>query len=194
MHLRRAPSIIVALLAALLVPGVAFAHAELVSSTPASGATVSTDPGTISATFSEAIDPGRSSMELLSPAGQTVATATVDASGTSMTLDHPALEPGTYTVRWTTVTPDDNGVERGTFTIIVAAAASATAASASSGASPNATPIPVDSQPATSPAASADPSSGSSGSGGATDVILPIAVLILAIGAILFLLRRRASA
>lgn len=187
MHRRRAPVLTIAILAALLVPGVALAHAELVSSEPADGSTVGTDPGTISATFSETIDPGRSSMELRSPSGQTVATGTVDASQTSMTLPYPALDPGTYTVRWTTVTPDDNGVERGTFTIVVAAASGSPGASTAS-------LVPVDIAVSPSPAASAESGSATTGSNGLADVLLPLIVVVLVVGGLLLLLRRRAAA
>jgi methionine-rich copper-binding protein CopC len=112
---------------ALLVlgPAAALAHAELVTSDPANGTTLTASPVTVTATYKEAFDTKRSSMELLGPDGATRATNEPAAAATaeSMTISGlGTLAAGTYSVRWTTITPDDNGIERGTFTFTVAAA------------------------------------------------------------------------
>ena len=88
------------------------------------------------------------------------------ATAESMTISgFGTLAPGTYSVRWTTVTPDDNAIERGTFTFTVAAPTPAPGALSS--AAPGA-------------AATASPSPGAGGgaaSGGVGDIALPLLVL-----------------
>ena len=116
--LRVAAAIAAALLFAAL-PVIVLGHATLVSSDPAAGATITT-PYTLVATFAEATDPTRSTLIVESASGAQVAAGTVNADDeTKMTAQLPTLPGGLYTVRWTTVTPDDNGVERGTFTFNV---------------------------------------------------------------------------
>lgn len=151
-------------LAALCLAATAFGHAELVASDPPDGGTLTTTPYTLTATFSEEIDAGQSSLVVESVAGAEIARGAVSPDyPTLMTADLPLLEPGPYTVRWTSVTEDDQGVERGTFTFSVAApGASAT---------PAATPTPT-----------APPADGSSGLSG--DVLWAIALAAVAIGAV----------
>jgi hypothetical protein len=67
------------------------------------------------------------------------------------------LPDGDYTVSWTTVTPDDNGIERGTFTFTVAAA----------GATPAPTPIVI-----------------TPGATGSNDVLLALLLAAIGIGAV----------
>jgi methionine-rich copper-binding protein CopC len=113
-----------AALVALAVPALAMGHADLVSSDPADGSTLSTTPYTLTATFAEEIDTEASTLFVENSSGVEVAHGTVNADdNTMMTAELPALPDGVYTVRWTTVTPDDNGIERDTFTFTVAPAA-----------------------------------------------------------------------
>jgi copper resistance protein C len=161
----------------LLLPGAAAAHSELVTSDPADGATVTVSPAQITGDFSEAVDVGRSTMELRGPDGSQIAVGKVPDGGDPTRIviaDVPPLAPGAYEVRWTTVTPDDEGLERGTFTFTVAAAASS--GSPAAAASPGASPPPE-----------------STAGGGAGDLLIPILVLaaVLVGGAALFLRRRR---
>jgi methionine-rich copper-binding protein CopC len=112
----RIAALLAAALASLAFAGVVLAHAELESSDPADGATIET-PYTLTATFSDEIDVERSTLIVESSAGEQVAAGMVNADDhTMMTAELPALPDGVYTVRWTSVTPDDNGIERGTFT------------------------------------------------------------------------------
>jgi len=114
-------------------------------------------------------------MELLGPDGATLATnePATAATAESMTISgFGTLGAGTYSVRWTTITPDDNGIERGTFTFTVTAATPAP--SASPAAAPGA---------AASAAASPGADVGAA-SGGVGDVALPLvalAVLVVAL-------------
>jgi methionine-rich copper-binding protein CopC len=104
---------------ALGLPAVALAHAELVTSDPADGATI-TLPYTLTATFNEEIDPVASTLFVENAAGEQVATGTVDPDDhTRMSADLMNLPAGDYEVRWTVVTPNDQAVERGTFSFSV---------------------------------------------------------------------------
>jgi methionine-rich copper-binding protein CopC len=103
-------------------PGLALAHARLVSSTPADGASVGAGLTEIVLTFSEEISVDQSSASLLGPDGTAVAgaSASVDrANRTVMRIHTPALQPGKYTINWEVVTEDDNGHTNGTLTFTV---------------------------------------------------------------------------
>lgn len=154
---------VLALLMALPASRV-LAHATLVSSDPAAGAVLAASPATVSATFAEPFAASRSSMELLRPDGTTLAMSTAATSSTAETMTisgFGALIPGTYSVRWITITPDDNGIERGTFAFTVGA--SGEAGSAAAGAVATAGPSPG--------------AGGSSGSGGSGDIAIALVVL-----------------
>ena len=106
-------------------PRLAYAHAELTSSTPANGATVQEGLTLITLIFDEEISVDKSTGELMGPNGSAVsgATASVDrAQRSKMTIQTPALTPGTYTVKWGAFNDDDNNLANGTFTFTVAAA------------------------------------------------------------------------
>lgn len=176
-----APAIALSLL--ILTPvGAALAHASLVSSDPADGTTLTASPASISATFAEAFDTGRSSMELLGPDGATRATNAAAASATaeSMTISgYGTLAPGLYSVRWTTITPDDNGIERGTFRFTMAAPVEGSGQPGSASPGTAATPI-------ASPGAAAG-----GGSGGSGDIAVALVVLAaLVIAGLAWFLRR----
>jgi methionine-rich copper-binding protein CopC len=155
---------IVAVIALAALPGIVLSHATLVSSDPTNGATITT-PYTLTATFAEDVDPTRSTLTVENSSGTIVASGTVNATDASettaeMTAQLPALPNGTYTVRWTTVTPDDNGIERGTYTFNVG--------------SGNATPAPT-----------APPATGGTGSG--FDVLTAVVLGVILIGAVVAL-------
>ena len=117
---RIAPAVaLLALLALVLLPGTAAAHAELVVLEPGRPGGPHRPAAEITGDFSEEVDPTRSVMELRGPDGAPLATGGVPTGGppTRMAIAGlPTLAPGVYEVRWTTVTADDDGVERGTFT------------------------------------------------------------------------------
>lgn len=121
----------------LVAPVVVLAHATIATSDPADGSTVATSPATITATFAEAFDTSQSSMQLLGPDGATLATNGSSAAATAETMSisgFGALPAGRYSVRWTTITPDDHGIERGTFSFSVASRAVTAAPAAGTGA------------------------------------------------------------
>jgi methionine-rich copper-binding protein CopC len=107
-------------LVALATTSTALAHGTLVTSDPPDGGTIASTPYTLTATFAEEIDAEQSSIVVENAAGAEVARGALDPDdATQMIVDLPVLGAGQYTVRWTTVTPDDQGVERGTFTFDV---------------------------------------------------------------------------
>lgn len=160
---------IAATLAIAALPVVVQGHAELVSSDPPAGGTLTTTPYMLTATFDDELTADGSSIVVENAAGEQVATGTVsDTDEFTMTAQLPNLTPGTYTVRWTAVTADDAAVERGTYTFNVG----------SSPASPTPAPTPAPSEPGVS----------------SNDTLIAVglaAVVILAVVGFIFFRRRR---
>lgn len=96
-----------AAVAAIATASPAFAHARLVSATPASGATVSAPQG-VSLTFSERFAAPFSTVEVVNGQGRAVALRqSVSEDGKTLrgALERP-LSAGTYTVRWAIAAAD----------------------------------------------------------------------------------------
>jgi copper resistance protein C len=180
-------------LAVMLLPGLAAAHSDLVSSDPAQGAVVpSPYSGPIVLTFSEHLASG-SMADLVDSAGTTAAKAVVDPNSKTMTftLTTP-LAPGAWQVRWVSIADDGDVLRQ---PIIIFTVAPAPSSSADASAVTSAEPSPTTAPPSVSPSAvpSPSPSGGGSttGSGGG-DVILPIIVALIIVGAsAAYLLTRR---
>lgn len=193
----------------LALPTAAAAHAELERSMPADGAMVpSPFDGPIVLEFSAPLALG-SKADLIGPGGGTVATAAVDGPAATMTLTlQGTLDAGPYEVKWTSVA-EDTDVARGTvgFTVSPAVASSTPAPTAEPTAAPSAsaTAAPETTAPETTapeatalassepPAsAGASPAGSSDASGGGADVVLPIIVALLVVGAgAVYLVARR---
>jgi methionine-rich copper-binding protein CopC len=177
-----------------MLPTAVVAHAELKTSRPADGASVESPfDGPIVLDFTEALGEG-SEADLLGPGGATIATAEVDGLGAQMTFElDAALDPGDYEVRWTGVALDGH-VDRGTFGFTVTPAPPTpeptpepTPTPAASATAAPVTPVPASAAP--SVAASPSPSSDA---GSAGDVLVPIIVALLVVGAgAVYLLTRR---
>ena len=181
------------LLVALILPSVASAHAELVSSSPAAGSVVE-PPSEVVLTFDETVV-GNSSFSVLDAGGTTVATGGPDsADPTTMRATLPLLPAGVYEVQWVAVA-EDTDVERGTFTFTIV---DPTPSPATSTPAPTDEPIPTPTPTtAPSPAATAAPTPSASGDGGGSgsDVLLPIALVGLLVGGgLAVMLRRRPTA
>jgi methionine-rich copper-binding protein CopC len=194
--IRRVATLILGVaLAVLLVPGLVLGHAELDTPTPADKSTVTTPVAEVSGTFIQRMKVDGSTLVVKLVGGGTVAEGGVDPADDKRMVATPTapLESGSYQVEWTTNSAEDNEVARGTWTFTVAVAApSATpavtaAASAVPTAALSAKPSAIASAPPT-PAPSADGSSTGSGS----DVILPIIIALIVLGAgAAYLLSRR---
>jgi len=106
----------------LVLLSTALAHAKLVSSDPAAGAKLTKAPAKVTLVFSEEISDKEteSNFTVTDESGATVGTGKLDTND----LDHKTLSgtlkdglgDGIYTVKWQTITPDDNGHSEGTFT------------------------------------------------------------------------------
>ena len=184
----RIGGLVIGLIIAFSMPVAVLGHAELDTSVPAAGSTVESPfDGPIVLTFTEPLSDG-SEADLIGPADAKVASADVDEPDATMTfhLTGP-LDPGGYEVRWTTVA-DDGHVERGTFEFTVAPAPPTPEPTAQPTLAPTATPSAAPETPApptVAPSAAATPSPTLDGgaTGGTGDVILPIVVALLLVGA-----------
>lgn len=113
---------------ALALPALALGHAELVSSDPPAGGTLTSTPYTLTATFDDELTPDGSSIVIENASGAQVAQGTVSADDAHVQIaELPVLPDGVYTVRWTSVSADDAAVERGSYTFTIGAGSSATA-------------------------------------------------------------------
>ena len=173
----------VALLAG--VPSVGLAHAELDTATPADGTTVDGPPPEITLTFTEPLDPGKSSIKLADSGGSIVADgSTVDASDakTMRLAINSSLAPGTYTVRWISASALDGDLDHGTttFTVNIAPAGSPSQLAASAPATP---PSSTPSETATPAGTAAPTASPGSTDALATDAVIPVVVVLVLITA-----------
>lgn len=95
---------------AMLVATQAFAHAQLVSSTPTANATVAAAPKTITLTFNEKLVPAFTKFELTMPehGGMKVPVkTTVSKDGKSITgTPEAALTKGAYKIVWSAASAD----------------------------------------------------------------------------------------
>jgi len=182
----------------LLVPAIVLAHAELVTPTPADKSTVTAPVAEVSGLYSEAMKPDGSSLVVKDASGTQVAKGGVDPASDQRMVATPAspLGNGTYTVESTTLAEDgDIAHATWTFTVAVAATPSAVpsaAATAASSAASSAAPTAAPATPVATVAPAPSPSGDGSTTGSGGDVILPIIVALVALGAgAAYLLTRR---
>ena len=183
------------LLAQLVIPSLASAHAALETISPADKSS-GPAPTEIVGTFAENLDPSKSSFTLLNASGTVVAQggAVVSDDVRKMTLTlTTTLAPGDYTIRWTTFSTEDKEIARGTTTFTVIAvnptpppASVSPSVGPTEGASltpslaPSVVPSATPSAPASAPAAST------------SDGLIPIVVVVAVLVALgLWLLRGR---
>lgn len=199
--IRRASALILAAsFAVLALPGLALAHAELKTASPADKSTVTEPVEVVSGVFTEPMKADGSSLVVKDAAGATVAKGTVDAADDKLMIATPAtpLGSGRYTVAWTAVAIDGH-VERGkwAFTVAVAPTPAPTpipsaAPTVAPSVPPSAAPTPVAVTPAPSIAPTPAPSADGGTTGSAGDVVLPIIVALIVLGAgAAYLLTRR---
>ena len=189
---RAAGFVVAVLLAALALPLVALAHAELESASPPDGAVLAAPPSEIVLTFTEALNVPKSHMELIGPDGTQLAAGVVDPDNEkAMRIDPPELAPGAYEIRSTAVAAHDGALKREVLTFTITAPSPsptvAPTAAPSQSAAPSASPS---ASPSTAP--SPTPSAGGDSTASTGDLLLPIIaalVVVLLLGT--FLLRGR---
>ena len=136
--------LVVALLAGPMA-GVASGHAALVHANPAPGATLTDSPRTIRLTFSEAVEPSVSDVNVVDPAGRSRsggAPVTASASQRSLEVPVEALGRGSYTVDWRVVSSDDGHGTSGSYVFGVGVAPPGSAATSSTS-TPSSSPLEV---------------------------------------------------
>jgi methionine-rich copper-binding protein CopC len=110
----------VTLLVALPGHGV-FAHAELSKSEPPNGGTLATTPAQLTLYFSQNLVANQSWVAIRDAAGGDIQLAvTVDASDRKvMRAMTPVLQPGVYTIRWQSLSADDDDFAQGSYKLTV---------------------------------------------------------------------------
>ncbi|CAL76566.1 Putative Copper resistance protein, copC family [Bradyrhizobium sp. ORS 278] len=94
-------------LAILALPGAASAHAIIVSSQPAAGATIDKDALAIRLRFNSRIDHARSRLKLKAPDGAELAlTPVADAPADEIDAQAAALSPGAWHLQWQVLSVD----------------------------------------------------------------------------------------
>ena len=192
-----------ALLLIALLPGVAHAHAQLDKPTPADKATVTQPVTVVSGTFVERVNPDGSKLVVKLVGGGTVAQGGVDPGNAKQMVATPAtpLGSGAYLVEWTTISLDDGELARGTWTFTVAVTPTASptpvttatpVASATVAPSVAPSPTPSTAYAPTSAGPTPVPSAGGDTTGSGSDVVVPILVALIVLGAgAAYLLSRR---
>jgi hypothetical protein len=183
-----------AVLALFVLPAVVTAHAALDEATPKDGAVVLGTPTEVSATYTQNLDPDGTSLKLLDASGTVLAEGVIDPENVRrmFVAEIPELAPGLYEVRSTTLSAEDDELDRATWRFTVEAAPPSPSSSPTPTSAPSATPTPSapSAAPATpnpTPAPTAPPtqapSAGGSDTSGGGDVLLPIiaAVVIVAV-------------
>ena len=117
MRFARLPALALALLLSLLPVPVA-AHPLLVGATPLSGSSGPAAPNRIVVSFTEELDPARSSVVLVGPGGRVTPWPSTVSGGT-IAVEPPTLPEGTWGVRWS-VTGSDGDRETGEYRFTVA--------------------------------------------------------------------------
>ncbi|HXI81107.1 MAG TPA: copper resistance CopC family protein [Verrucomicrobiae bacterium] len=176
-----------------LSPVAVLGHAELATASPADKSTVAGSPPELVFTFTEPVDPAKSSLKLVNSANAIVAQgSTVDpADAKKMHLVVPPQPPGAYTVRWTTASALDGDIAHGetTFTIVAASPSPSVAPSTA----PSASAEPAASSPsAAEPSPSPSPSAGTTPTSSSSDAVIPVIVALIVLAVLgLWLLRSR---
>jgi hypothetical protein len=140
--------------------------------------------------FNQDLNPSRTSLEVREASGSSIARGgELGAGPREFRLALPELEPGKYTVRWTSFSAEDGELARDTYTFTVVAAPSPSPTPLSSVA-PSPTPTLIASAtPMSTPTSPPPPLDAASGSDG--DVVIPIIAAVLVVGAMGFWITRR---
>ena len=191
-------AVVAVALATFLLPGVVLAHADLVTASPADKAVVTEPVAEVFGIYAEAMTSEGSSLVIRDATGNVVARGAVDPADPMRMVAVPAvpLGNGTYTVG-SSARSVDTHVERTSWTFTVAVAPSPSPAptaqpSASATAATTAAPETPSPSPSLVPSPTATPSGGGGLAGSGGDVLLPIVVAVIILGAgTAYLLSRR---
>lgn len=97
------------LIASLILPGRAFAHAALVATDPADGAVLAQSPAQFSLTFSEPVSP--LVLTLVRPDGTQLALTSFRLNDQTVEIDNPEkLKSGTHVLSWRVISEDGHPV------------------------------------------------------------------------------------
>ncbi len=134
---------LVAALASMALIPVAQAHSEPSICTPPIDSTVETAPDKVVCTTTQSMDPANSKLEVFDASGTQVdqGDSAVDLNDPdrktiSVSLDPAKLSDGVYTVKWATLSTEDNEAEEGEFTFTIAGAGAQPTATATAAAEP----------------------------------------------------------
>jgi methionine-rich copper-binding protein CopC len=186
--------VVTALLSVVGAPA-ARAHAELLTSTPADGTSLTAPPAEVDLTFSEDLLPETVSVSVVPEGASPAALGTVAVDGSTVTVPWPStITSGAVAVNFRVVSQDGHPVTGSVrFTIEPAADAATSGSESSAPAASAASTAPVDTASSASsgptPEPTSEPTSGSS--------IPPLAMVSLglaigiAVGFVLYLRRRR---
>jgi len=198
---RVATGLALAALTLSLVPGLVLGHAELETATPADDSSIDQPVTEVSGTFSQRMDPDTSKLTVKLVGGGTVAEGRVDPDDDQLMVAIPdtPLGSGDYQVEWVTLSVEDDEIARGTWTFTVAVTATPSpsptpaptpTAAPSAAVTPAPTLVPATPVPSVAPTPA--PSGDGSATGNASDVVLPIIIALVVLGAgAAYLLTRR---
>lgn len=179
--------LVLALLAAMATAVPAQAHAELKSSNPASGAALDAPPQQIELVFSDVVSlPDGDAITVTGPDGATWPMSQTHATDKTITatVGSTASHAGVHTLAWR-AQADDGDVISGTFTFTVRLAGQTSSAAPTSAA-------PTSSVTMSAPVSNAPPSTAPSQSGGVPAWLWIVVALIVLVGVILLVRRRKA--
>jgi methionine-rich copper-binding protein CopC len=180
----RRPLVLIAWAAiALALPAGVAAHAELETVFPADGTTVTEAPTEIVMTFTEALDPAKSSIVLAEVGNPPqLSGGKVSANDPKrMTLAIPELAAGVYEIRWTSTSAEDGDIARGTTHFTYAPTPPSPTDEASPSPSSSASPSASIASPSASTSPAPSPSGSTTPTASGTDVLLPIIAALVVI-------------
>ncbi|WP_317495947.1 copper resistance protein CopC [Haloechinothrix sp. LS1_15] len=102
--------LLLSLLAALLVPTTASAHAEFTGSSPEDGAVLSEPPSSVELRFSEPLIEGLNTVVVTDEQGEQLATDEPEVSHATLSVALPHSDPGRYSVAFRIVSQDGHPV------------------------------------------------------------------------------------
>jgi copper transport protein len=100
-----------AVVAALVLPASAFAHATLLQTTPANGAVLSKAPNAVTVLFDDGVRVAKGNAAVDNTDQASVLAGKASAHGRTLTIPLKALRDGAYSVRWSIVSEDGHREE-----------------------------------------------------------------------------------